>query len=67
MSLPLAAVERLARKAGVDRISADAIKELERTVSTIGERLANEIATAAKHAKRNTILPKDVRIIAGKA
>lgn len=67
MSLPLAAVERLARKAGVDRISADAIKELERTVSAIGERLANEIAAATKHAKRNTILPKDVRIVAGKA
>lgn len=65
--IPLAAVERVARKAGVQRISAKAIKELEKTVSDIGLELARDIAVVAKHAKRKTILKQDVRLVAGKA
>ncbi|MFQ6020605.1 MAG: histone [Candidatus Aenigmatarchaeota archaeon] len=64
--LPLASIERIARKAGIERISAKAIKELEKTISEIGLELAMEAATVAKHAKRKTILKHDIRLIAGK-
>jgi histone H3/H4 len=65
--LPLAAIERIARKAGVERISADAIKELDKTIEELGSDLALEAAQAARHAKRKTILREDIRLIAGKA
>ena len=65
--LPLAAVERIARKAGVERISSEAVKELEKTITDLGIELAREAAEAARHAKRKTILRQDVRLIAGKS
>ena len=64
--LPRASVERIARKAGVDRISADAITELQKTIEEIGLELAIEAAQAAKYAKRKTIKAEDIRFIAHK-
>lgn len=64
--LPLAAIERIARKAGVDRISAEAIKELQKVIEELGLELAREAAAMARHAKRKTILREDIRVIAGK-
>lgn len=63
--LPLAAVERIARKAGVKRISTKAIKELERIADQIGLELALEAAQAARYAKRKTVLNKDIKLVAG--
>ena len=65
--IPLATIERIARKAGVERISANALKELAKTVEDIGTDLALEIAQVARHAKRKTIIKEDVRLVAGKA
>lgn len=65
--LPLAAVERIVRKAGVERISADAIKEIAKAVDELGAELALEAAQAARHAKRKTILREDIKLVAGKA
>jgi len=65
--LPLAAIERVARKAGVERISADAIRELNKAIEDLGSDLALEAAQAARHAKRKTILREDIRLIAGKS
>ena len=65
--IPLACIERLARKAGASRISAKAIKELSKTVEEIGLELSVEAAQVAKHAKRKTILKEDIKLIAGKA
>ena len=66
MSIPLAAIERVAKKAGVRRISAKAIKELQRVLDNISFELAMEAAVAAKHAKRKTIMKDDVRMASGK-
>ena len=60
--LPKAAIERVARKAGVQRISADAIKELQSTIEELGLELAREAAQAAKYAKRKTIKAKDIKL-----
>jgi histone H3/H4 len=65
--LPLASVERIARKAGIERISADSIKELSKIVEEIGCELALEAAQDARHAKRKTVLKEDIRFVAGKA
>jgi histone H3/H4 len=65
--LPIAAIERIVRKAGIERISADAVKEITKTVEEIGVELALEAAQAARHAKRKTILKEDIKLVAGKA
>ena len=65
--LPLASVERIARKAGAKRISSEAVKELEKCVDEIGLELALEAAQVARHAKRKTILKHDIKLVAGKS
>jgi len=65
--LPIAAIERIVRKAGIERISADAVKEITKTVEEIGAELALEAAQAARHAKRKTILREDIKLVAGKS
>jgi histone H3/H4 len=65
--LPIAAIERIVRKAGIERISADAVKEITKTVEEIGAELALEAAQVARHAKRKTILKEDIKLVAGKA
>jgi len=64
--LPLAAVERIARKAGVERISAEALEELTASVENIAAELVKEIETITKHAGRRTVKSEDVKIAAGK-
>lgn len=64
--LPLAVVERIARKAGVERISAEALQELTVSVENIAAELVREIETIAKHAGRRTVNAEDVKIAAGK-
>ena len=65
--LPLAAIERIARKGGVKRISAGAIKELEETVSELAMELARDSAELARHAGRKTIKKEDILLASGKA
>ncbi len=64
--IPLAVVERIARKAGVERISREALEELKELIEEIAEDLAMEAAELAKHAGRKTIKPEDVKLAAGK-
>jgi histone H3/H4 len=64
--LPIAAVERIVRKTGIERISMGAVKEISKTVEEIGAELALEAAQAARHAKRKTILKEDIKLVAGK-
>ncbi len=64
--LPIASVERIARKAGVERISAEALQELTVSVEDIAAELVKEIETIAKHAGRKTVKPEDIKIAAGK-
>ena len=65
--LPLASIERIARKAGAKRVSAKAVKELEKTVEDLGLEFAREAARAARYAKRKTILKDDIKLVAGKS
>jgi histone H3/H4 len=65
--LPIATIERIVRKAGVKRISSDAVEEISKTVEEIGTSLALDAAQAARHAKRKTILREDIRLVSGKS
>ena len=65
--LPIAAMARVIRKAGVKRVSADAIKELESTVSDLARELAADSAEMARHAGRKTIKKDDILLASGKA
>ncbi len=65
--LPLSAIERVARKSGAERISKEAVVELERTLESVAEELMKEIVSVAKHAGRKTVKAEDVRLVAGKA
>ncbi|MBW2965477.1 histone family protein [Candidatus Woesearchaeota archaeon] len=64
--LPLAAIERIVRKAGIDRISSKAIKEINKVTEELGVDLAREAAVLAEHAGRKTIQKEDIKIVAQK-
>lgn len=66
MSLPHASIERIAKNAGVERLSADAVSEMDKILDEIGEQLARDAAVAAKHAGRNTIMTEDIIFVSGK-
>ena len=66
MAIPLAAIERVARKAGASRISAKAVRELQKALTDIALHLSIDAGQAARHAKRKTILGSDIHLISGK-
>lgn len=57
---PLSPLERVARKAGGERLSAPAISELHTALLEISEQVAREAIAACRHAKRVTIKREDV-------
>lgn len=59
---PLSPLERVARKAGGERVSAPAVKELYTALLEISEQIAREAIAACRHAKRVTIKAEDVRL-----
>ena len=64
--LPLAAIERIARNAGVKRISRKAIKEIQRYIEELSSELTIDIAEMTRHAGRKTIKREDVKLAVGK-
>ena len=64
--IPLASVDKIVRKAGVNRISAQAIKDMQKIIEEIGYELSLEAAQVARHAKRKTVLKEDIKFVAGK-
>jgi histone H3/H4 len=61
--LPLAPLKRVAKNAGADRISEDAVKELREVVEEIANDLAKDAVTATKHAGRVTIKKEDIDLV----
>jgi len=60
--ISLAAIERIIRKAGAERISYDAIVALSEILEDIGIRISKDALELAKHAKRKTIKKEDVKL-----
>lgn len=60
---PIQPFERIAKRAGVKRISKTAVKTLRNITLDYAEDLARDIVSISKHTERNTILRKDVLLI----
>jgi len=61
MSLPRLPFERILKKAGARRVSADAMEEFAKVMEERMFKVAEEAALLAKHAGRKTIMNEDVR------
>ncbi len=57
---PMFALERLARKAGAERVSASALNELKVFVLENAEKIAVDAVAACNHAKRVTVKKEDI-------
>ncbi len=64
--LPIAAVDRLIRKAGAQRVSESAAEELAEIIEEKGLEIASEAAELSEHAGRKTVRDTDVRLAAKK-
>lgn len=60
--LALAAMHRLCKKAGAERVSDSAVKELAKTLDDIGVKIAKEAIEYAVHAGRKTVKGRDIEI-----
>jgi histone H3/H4 len=65
--LAIAPMHRLCKKAGADRVSEAAAKELGKVLEEIGIRIAKRALEFAIHAKRKTIKAEDIEIASKKA
>ena len=66
LELAIAPMHRLCKKAGADRVSEAASKELAKALEDIGLKIAKEALDFAMHAGRKTIKAEDIEIAARK-
>ncbi|AIC15241.1 histone family protein [Nitrososphaera viennensis] len=58
----LAAMYRIMKKSGAERVSDDAADELRKVLEEVAERIAKQAAELSMHAGRKTIKPEDIRL-----
>jgi histone H3/H4 len=66
LELSVAPMHRLCKKAGAERVSETAAKELAKSLQEIGIKIAKEALGYAMHAGRKTIKAEDIEIAARK-
>jgi len=64
--LAVAPMHRVCKKAGADRVSEAAAKELAKVLEDIGIKIAKEAIDYAMHAGRKTVKEEDIEIAARK-
>lgn len=60
--LRLAAMHRIIKKAGAERVSDSALKELRTALQDVGLKIAMEALDFTKHAHRKTVRVEDIQI-----
>jgi histone H3/H4 len=66
LELAVAPMHRLCKKAGAERVSEAAAKELAKALEEVGTKIAKEALDFAMHAGRKTIKAEDIEIAARK-
>ena len=66
LEIPVGPMHRLCKKAGADRVSEAAAKELAKVLEDIGLKVAKEALDFAMHAGRKTVKAEDIEIAARK-
>ncbi|MEM3703762.1 MAG: NFYB/HAP3 family transcription factor subunit [Candidatus Bathyarchaeia archaeon] len=66
LELAIAPMHRLCKKAGAERVSEAAAKELAKALEEIGIKIAKEALDFAMHTGRKTIKAEDIEIAARK-
>ena len=64
--LQLAPMHRIIKKAGADRVSEEALKELRVALEDVGVRIAKEALDFTRHAHRKTVMAEDIQIVVRK-
>ncbi len=64
--LAVAPMHRICKKAGADRVSESAAKELAKVLDDFGVKIAKEAIDYAMHAGRKTVKAEDIEIAARK-
>lgn len=62
MTLPLAAMERLLKKSGVERVSEEAKATLKELLEEHADNIGKRAWELAKHSKRKTIKSSDLKL-----
>ena len=62
LEIAVAPMHRLCKKAGADRVSEAAAKELAKALEDIGVKIAKEALDYAMHAQRKTVKAEDIEI-----
>ena len=60
--LPLAAMEKILRQSGADRVSDKAKEALKNTMEDLADEIATKAVNLAKHAGRVTVKASDVKL-----
>jgi DNA-binding protein len=66
LELSVAPMHRLCKKAGAERVSETAAKELAKALQEVGIKIAKEALGYAMHAGRKTIKAEDIEIASRK-
>lgn len=64
MTISLLSMEKIAKKAGVRRISREALEEMRDAMEEVASEVAEHSVKLSRHAERKTITAKDVRFVA---
>lgn len=59
---PLAPLEKIAHKAGAERVSVSAVAELRDVLMETADKLAKDAVVAANHAGRVTVTKEDIKL-----
>ena len=66
LEISVAPMHRLCKKAGADRVSEQAAKELAKVLEEVGVKIAKEALDYAVHSRRKTVKAEDIEIAARK-
>ena len=62
--LPLAAMEKILKNSGAERVSEDSCEALKDVLEDISEKIASDAVKYAKHAGRKTVKASDIKLAA---